>query len=395
MIDRHTHYPQSPGIWDVVPALLNSLRPSSDAQPVATTSLQLPQAGSGMVILVDGLGIRQLVAYSSYAPTLRQMLTRQGDHAAATGGAPTEISTVLPTTTASALTSMATGLLPGRHGLVGYDSFDPDRGQVINQLGNWDPEVNPEQWQPHPTLFESVQAPLAAVTVSLPEFADSGLTRAGLRGPRFVGARSLGARFHKALTELQRPGALVYLYIPELDKAGHRHGVGSAEWIEVLEAIDSHMRRLRRKLSTIGHPVNVLLTADHGMVTIAPADRLDTREHSELYDGVLHTAGEPRFFQLYFAPEADDSHRREIQQRWEKIYGEVAIVISRDRAEHDGWFGPLEPRVVPRIGDLLVVAQSDIALYDSLRASAMSWEMWGHHGSTTDDERLVPLLVID
>src|SRR5699024_2803461 len=120
----------------------------------------------------------QLERYSAHAPFLRSVLRRQSSKL-------TEMTTVYPSTTAAALTTLGTGLLPGQHGIVGYEVFDPQRQVVVNQLGGWDERTQPEKWQTSPSIFEQLQHQAAqghhtlrAVTVSLPPFESSALTRA-------------------------------------------------------------------------------------------------------------------------------------------------------------------------------------------------------------------------
>ena len=64
----------------------------------------------------------------------------------------------MPSTTATSLTSLGTGLPPGAHGLVGFTSRVPGTGKLLNALF-WDTDVDPIEWQPHPTAFALLQAP--------------------------------------------------------------------------------------------------------------------------------------------------------------------------------------------------------------------------------------------
>jgi len=369
----------------VVPSLAASL---GAAMP---NTLQLPEARSAILVLIDGLGLEQLQQYSAHAPFLRGVLKRQTE-------AQTELSTIYPSTTAAALSSLGTGLPPGEHGLVGYDVYDPDRDTVVNQLGGWDERTDPEAWQPAGTLFEQLNKQrltgvhqIEPITVSLSAFEDSALTRASLHGPRFLGQDDLAERFNRAAREAQRPGALIYLYANELDKAGHQYGPGSDQWLEVLEELDSHARRLVRKL-----PADTLaaVTGDHGMVEVQEEDRIDFAHDEELVTHIAHTAGEPRMVQLQFKPTATEQERQETISAWQRRFGNQAWVVTRQQAIDAGWFGSVNARVGPRIGDLIVTSFAPIALYDSRRAAPQSFSMVGHHGAPTSAEVRVPWLMI-
>lgn len=349
-----------------------------------TNALQLPATRRAAVVMVDGLGKAVLKRYGGHAPYLRSVL--QSDSAT--------LQSAFPTTTAASLSSLGTGLGPGRHGLVGYDVLDPERDTVINQLGGWDPQTDPLRWQPEPTVFERLAGTgTEPVTVSLPAFEDSALTRASLRGSRFIGARTLHARFQRAREQLHGASApvLVYLYLNELDKAGHRHGTGSEEWLHALEEIDGAARRLSQ---SVPKDTVLVLTGDHGMVDVPESGRIDYSAMPALIDGIQHTAGEPRFVQLHFAPDAGPGTRDRTLTAWRAAFGDHAWILTRDQALESGWFGTTGERVRARIGEVLVAAHAPLALYDGRRAAPAAFEMVGHHGSPTRAEREVPLLVL-
>jgi hypothetical protein len=362
-------------------------------------TLQLPKTRRAAVVMVDGLGKAHLKRYAGHAPFLKSAMDRDSS----------TLQAAFPTTTAASLSSLGTGLEPGRHGLVGYDVLDPERNTVVNQLGGWDPLTDPLAWQPHPTVFERLAAArpgtggaadsafadhgVEAVTVSLPAFEDSALTRASLRGSRFEAGKTLHARFQRAKEELHAATGpvLLYLYLNELDKAGHQHGTGSEKWLHALEEIDGAARRLAGALP---RDTVLLLTGDHGMVDVPESGRIDYSAMPALVEGVEHTAGEPRMVQLHFAADASPAVRESTTAAWRSSFGDQAWVLTRREALDAGWFGAVDPAVLPRIGELLVAAHGPVALYDGRRAAPAAFEMVGHHGSPTRAEREVPLLVL-
>ncbi|WP_051477207.1 nucleotide pyrophosphatase/phosphodiesterase family protein [Arthrobacter sp. Br18] len=346
-----------------------------------SNALNLPAARRVCVVMVDGLGLSLLRKYSGHAPFLRQKLD---------GGQ--RLSAAFPSTTAASLASLGTGLPPGQHGMVGYDVLDPDQDKVVNMLGRWDAGVDPLRWQPHPTVFERVAEELPVLTVSQPRFADSAMTRAALRGGGFAGGNTVQARIRLAAEHLAgSESMLLYFYLNDLDKAGHRYGSDSAEWLRRLEDLDFAMRSLVKQVPP---DTLVLLTADHGMVDVEPARRFDYAAQPSLVDGVAHTGGEPRLVHLYCEPGLDEAGRRALAARWQEAYGKSAWVLTQDQAVLYGLFGPVAPAVLPRIGDLLIAAREPIALFDARRTSEAAREVVGQHGSWTRAEREVPLLTL-
>jgi hypothetical protein len=386
-VENQTPLPPAPayGSGTIADVLTSSAAALGDAR--FSNSLRLPEARRICVVLVDGLGKALLKQRAGHAPFLRGVMNADdaGEH-------PRTLSATFPTTTVTSLTSLGTGVVPGQHGMVGYDVVDPDQDKVVNLLGNWDDGVDPLRWQPFPTVFEQLAGTIPTATVSLPKFAQSPMTRAALRGGEFIGATGVHARTEaaaKALAENER--MLMYFYWSELDKAGHGHGSDSPQWEHQLEELDSSMKRLA---ASVPADTLILLTADHGMVDVPRSGRVDYSQFPELVAGVRHTAGEPRMVHLYLEPDATDAHRDALVQAWLARYGKKAWVLTRDQATAAGLFGEVRPEVRGRIGDVLILARETIAFYDLRRVRPAAIEVVGQHGSITKAEREVPLLRI-
>ncbi|MFJ4170364.1 alkaline phosphatase family protein [Paenarthrobacter sp. NPDC089714] len=346
--------------------------------------LQLPASKRVCVVLADGLGRALLKQKASHTPFLRSVL------AAGQGRVPTWIDSAFPSTTAASLASLGTGLPAGSHGMVGYDVLDPAQDKVVNLLGNWDAHVDPALWQPHPTIFERVSAEVDVVTVSLPQFGNSPMTQAALRGSRFVGGTTLHARTAAAAEAMASGGpSLMYFYVNELDKAGHRHGCQSERWEHQLEELDATVKRLSTSLPA---GTTILVTGDHGMLDVPESQRIDYAADASLVAGVRHTAGEPRMVHLYLEPDAGPTTRESLLAAWRKRFGERIWLFTREQAVSAGLFGDVEAQVSPRIGDIMVAARDTLALYDTRRVRPTSLEVVGQHGSLTKAEREVPFL---
>lgn len=332
-------------------------------------------------VLVDGMGASLLAERGGHAPFLRRASQDQA------GEVPGAVAVGVPSTTATSMASLGTSLPPGGHGLIGYQVLDPARDRLHNHL-SWSDDVDPLQWQPAPTVFETVVAAGVPVTMVGPAaFAGSGLTLAALRGAAYVAARTLEDRVEAALTVLRTTAGpqLVHVYWGELDTVGHGAGWRSDSWVAELERLDAALSVLARRL-----PVGTLLvvTADHGMVDCPRERRFDVAEQPELRRHVRHVAGEPRLLQLH-----TEAGRQElVRQRWEEALGDRAWVRSRSEAEAEGWFGTLTPDAAARVGNVLVAARADHAIVDTERDTAPSLRMVGQHGSLTPAEQVVPVL---
>ncbi|GAA5012579.1 nucleotide pyrophosphatase/phosphodiesterase family protein [Kitasatospora paranensis] len=345
--------------------------------PGFTGGLPLEPADRVCVFLVDGMGWELIRRHPEYAPFLTSL----------TAGA-SPITSGFPSTTATSLASVGTGLTPGVHGLAGYTVRIPGRNQLMNQL-RWQPPVPPREWQPHPTVFEQVDAAgVATAQVSSPLFAQTPLTQVALSGGTFLGRTTGEERMDLSARWLaEHDRALVYTYVSELDGAGHRFGVDSDEWRMTLNTVDRLVKRLAEQLP----PRSALyVTADHGMIDIAPEDRIDFDEDWELSAGVALLGGEGRARHVYAVPGA----AADVHTVWSEVLGDRMWVATRDQAIAAGWFGPeVDDRVRERIGDVVAAARDDIAVVAS-RAEPGESSMIGLHGSMTPVEQLVPLLEV-
>lgn len=328
-----------------------------------------------VVVLVDGMGEELLRSRAAHTPFLRSLLPDL-----------VPMSAGFPSTTANSLSSLGTGLLPGSHGVVGYRVLDPSRDVVFNQL-TWDPDVDPEVWVPDSTLFERLEdADVDVVSLGEPKFAGRGLNQASLRGGRFRGSGNLADRVRHAIEEVRAPGRrLVYLYWGNLDKTGHMHGVDSWDWLEELESLDAHLSSLAQ---AIGPDTGLFITADHGMVDVPHANRLDLAENPALLNGVRAVGGEPRAVHLY----AEAGAAPDVRAAFAERVGERAHVLTREDAVAGGWFGPVRPRNLDRIGDVLVVCGEGFGIVDSAHDSPSALSLVGHHGGVTEQELRIPLL---
>ncbi|WP_375384310.1 alkaline phosphatase family protein [uncultured Microbacterium sp.] len=361
--------PRARSLTGVLPELIAALDGSSS---------WFPPASSAIAVVVDGLGARNLAARSGHARFLAPRMTK--NHVART---------VFPSTTAAALTSLLTGASPGTHGIVGYRIRVPGTDLVPNQLHGWETDgLDPHTWQrAQPLIEREAAAGRPCFVVSRADYVGSGFTEATLRGATFLSATGFEERaIIAADLAAQHPGALIYLYAPELDGVGHRHGWESDEWSAALESTDAAIAALSARLPPA---VGAVVTADHGMVDVARHRQLLLGEGDALVDGVRLIGGEPRMLHLY----AEDGAAAQVLEVWRRSEAGRSWVMSRDEALHAGLFGPeVDAAVLPRIGDVVVGARAAVAYYDDRLADKGSQRMVGQHGSLTDEERTVPLI---
>ena len=346
-----------PVITDVIAGALSSIDtslPGASSQAAGALGIEAG-AEQVLLILVDGLGYELIQDHLGHTPTLRRV---RDDIRS--------IHTVVPSTTAAAITAFGTGARPGATNMVGFSVAYG--GGVMNLLA-MEGGPAPTEWQPTPTYFERLAAVgVSSAVISPARFAGSGLTGAALRGARHVPAETLDERVSAALRELRAGTPVVYLYWSEIDHAGHGSGVGSDSWIGGLEEFDAGLARLLRSLPA---GVRTVMTADHGMINVDATQILDVASTPALRDGVRIIAGETRAVHVH----AEEGRADEVEARWRDVLGESAWVVSGD--DISTLIGAGDGASV--IGDFLVLARGRGGVVDSRTQSASAIAMPGVH----------------
>ena len=357
-----------PNVRGLVPALLG---PAGWSNLPAWFPEPIRHADQVVLLILDGLGWDQFQSYAAHLPVLSTLQGRA-------------ITTVAPTTTATALTSIATGLTPGEHGLIGYRMLV--KGEVINVLrwmgdakdglsGDRRRSLPPRDVQPFQP-FMGAEVPV----ISPSELEGSAFTEAHLRGSRPVGYRApsaIAVEVHRQLVAGER---FVYAYYGSIDKTAHERGFG--EYYEAeLHTAD---RLVGDLLDALPSGAALLVTADHGQVEVG--DRV-IEPSSDLLAMVSAQSGEGRFRWWHTGRVTPD----EVCHAATDAYGDVAWVVTKEQTLDEGWFGPtVAPPVAARLGDVAIVAREPVSFYDPLDAGA--FPLICRHGSLTGAEVLVPLL---
>jgi hypothetical protein len=362
---------------DVGPSLLSALGVVGEPN-----TLQLPELQRACLFVVDGLGWTQLQANADAAPFLTSMSARS-------------LTAGFPATTVTSLASLGTGLPPGEHGLTGYSSYVSEVDAVVNWLAwrsvgegaDLRDRLVPEVVQPRPTVWERAQAAGLATTIcTYDHFADTGLTRAVLRGGRWGGTLAEGDAVARAAAAADRGHrSLVYVYVSALDLVGHMRGPYDDAWRAQLGIVDRVAEQLAARLPP---EATLFVTADHGMVLVPEDSKVDYDATPALQDGVVALAGEPRMRHVHVRAGAVAA----VQSTWRELLGADWHVATRDEAIDAGLFGPtVSATARARIGDVIASALGVGGVVERRRLPRLS-AMPGQHGSITDDELLVPLL---
>ena len=357
------------GLADITNSIFNSL-----SVPETIDSLALGRAENREVlILIDGMGQDAIDKYGDQFPIFDELKQVK------------KLYTNFPSTTATSLSTLGTGVLPGVHGMLGYTVRVPrSDNRLLNAL-KWDERVDPVMWQKVPTLFErAVSAGVSVTHVAAKRYEGSGFTQAALRGAKYVGANGADEMATAVSAALKPQPSFVYTYLNTLDSAGHSDGVGSDKWLTALQQVSEFITKVKQ-LAPAG--TRIWVTSDHGMVN--STEQIILGQDNKLLENVTLIGGEPRARHIYIKEGAAS----ETIAQWQEFFGNKAKVLSKESAIKDGLFGPVVTEDShDRLGDLIAIANNDLILVDPARVREES-SMVGHHGGVTDIEVEIPLLL--
>ena len=345
---------------------------------------EIADARHVVLLVIDGLGQAQLD--SGPAPALRASLRGT-------------MTSVFPSTTASAVTTFLTGLTPAEHAVTGWFTWLRELDSIIAPLpfttraGCTDLVslgVSPTDVFIGPNVFERVRADCHAVQPA--DLVDSAYSRAHTRGAAPRGFEGLDALVDSILDTIRHARRRTYVsaYWPVLDTLSHEFGASGARARRHLAMIDMHFERLRAALA--GSGTLLVVTADHGFVDIRPESRLD----ADLIPGFAPMlarplCGEPRVAYCYVR---EDCRADFVERAVEGLDGAARVVDSASMID-DGWFGLADPhpRLRERVGDYALVMQDDYAIRDRV-ADEKPFRHIGVHGGVSREEMRVPLVVV-
>ena len=334
-----------------------------------------------VIVLVDGLGMNFI-----HKPDLTPFLHRH---------LRMELQTVFPSTTSSAITSLATAAWPNQHSIIGWDMYLEETdavatvlrferrhdGEPLDRLG-----VVERQAYPAPSLFSGYTGNFVSVVpngIANTPYSDYWVGH----NATYASYKDLTNGVDKAIS-LSRVGKapnIIYLYAIDVDYSAHEYGTSAPQTIHALERVDKALERLAMRL-----PPNtrLVLTADHGHLDgptheILPSDPL-TRH-------LLHEPwGDAR--EMHFA--VKPGSREEFETEFRGQYGEFAFLLTVDEVEALELLGPgrIEDAARKRLGTHLAISRGADTFKYMDKPDYMKFI--GYHSGLTPDEMLVPLVVV-
>jgi predicted AlkP superfamily pyrophosphatase or phosphodiesterase len=350
-----------------------------------------------VLILVDAFGENLLRLLEVELAGLLGRATVRGD-----------ITSIFPSTTVAALSSLWTGAAPAQHGLVGLQMFLAEyatMGQMLSltTTATWQPNALVEAGLDPTTFLQAPGIGEQFAKAGIPVFAvknyrlvGTGLSRMHSRGVRksygIVGSADMMWQLRTLLEDAPDDRFLTMAYWPAVDTLSHRYGYDhEAVFSEVRAFFTQLQTELIAKLSPRAREGTVLLlTADHGQIGTPLEHHIYLEDHPRLNEHLLMPpGGEPRALYFY----ARQGRQPEVLAYLRENLGHAVHAMSSAEALAQGLFGPQPHAAVTasRLGDVIAVPKDDYSFL-SRNEPPVFRDMLGRHGGLTAAEMRVPWL---
>lgn len=337
-----------------------------------------------VLLVIDGLGYHYLQRHGA------------GGHLH--GHLQARLTSVFPSTTASAITTFLSGLAPQQHALTGWHMYFTELDAIAAVLpmqprgpGAFEAPAGalPQRLFGHTPFVGRI--PRRCVFVSPQPIAASEFNRYHSPGAEmrvYQTLQELFARIADAIREAKDP-SYIYAYYPELDSLSHTHGVGSPQVAAGFAALDEAFGDFLARVS--GCDALVLACADHGFIDSPPERQIELAQHPVLAETLARPlCGERRIAYCYLRP----GQAARLEDYVGAHLGHCMDAFPSHTLIEQGWFGPgaPDPRLQSRIGDYTLVMRENWTLLDWVPGE-QRYRQIGVHAGLSDDEMYVPLMV--
>ncbi len=321
------------------------------------------------------------------------------------------ITTVFPSTTAAALTTVSTGLTPQEHGLPEWYVYMDEVGDVIATLpfsrvgdkrrDTLEGVLNPRALFDGKTIFHQLKAEgvncTSLTSRSLAYSAYSSISRGGSEVVPYAAASDLTVSLRR-LVERSRGPNFFYAYWSYVDTVEHVYGPNTDE-SEVESSLISHafqegfLAKLNREAA---RRTLILVTADHGQLQVDPEETLYMNRYTKLMRALERAPSGDPIPPWGSARDAylrvDQAKLEDTRRYLEKKLKGVASVLTTEDAIRQGLFGINRPtrKFRRRVGNLMILPHGSNTVWFRYKGGD-SLNLRGHHGGLSNDEMTIPL----
>jgi hypothetical protein len=354
-----------------------------------------------VLMVIDGLGYDYLRTY--------------GEGTIFSKNLEDKITSVFPSTTATAIPSFLYGVPPQQHGLTGWYMLLKEIGQVVKILP-FAPNIGETSFDKHgiepgqvftlKTFFEKIKAD--AYHVSNKTIISSGFNKAMNGGTVCLAHKpgSLNGFFRQIKKAINTRGTrkqdagkqkrkkkrkkYIYAYWADFDALCHEHGTKSMKTYNHFQEINEKLGSFLKSIE--GTSTTLIITSDHGFMDCPPSKRINLKDHPVVADALsLPLCGEPRVAYAYVHP----SKTKQFQGYIRKNLAYACDLYESRVLIKQNYFGLFKPNkdLFDRVGDYILIMKEDYAIKGPLLGKELNFHA-ANHGGVSEQEMIVPLILV-
>lgn len=417
MLEEEFVYPQYDGrsLYNVVPTIfaLFDIKDKRKSLPIGLFKKYINKNNKIIFFLIDGFGFNHYETFSKELEFFKH-LTLKGDVFS--------ITSIFPSTTASCLTTLATGLAPCQHGLFEWNMYIKELDRVIQTLpfcevgkNAQDESLKIKGISPHILLDKNIKTTFQLLSKngvksyvflqqSIANSTYSLLVSQGAVIVPYTTVFDLFPQIVKVLNSEKGP-AFLDVYFGDIDSAEHKFGPYSKEHILELRIFFEELGRgfVKSFNKEAARNITAIITSDHGQINIDPKKTIYLNRDKKIIKSLALSKkgklippwGSPR--DVFLATSANK--KEEVFDYLVNKYKKEAKIIKTEEAIKMGLFGPPEEGVKPsrrfleRAGDILILPYGGETIwYEHVKGDLL--EFLGHHGGLSKEEMLVPFGIV-
>lgn len=286
---------------------------------------------------------------------------------------------VFPSTTTAATTSLITGLNPNQHGWLGWENYIPPIDQVVVMYTNMikDTEI--------PAGDENVSYKYFGYETIFDKINKTGKHRATYLSPYEINKyQDFDDLCQKIIGLCNEKGKnYIYGYYANPDTIMHETGTNSKETIAEIKMLNDKIEQLCNKLTD----TLIIITSDHGHKNCTYFVLDDYPKIKDCTKRI--TSIEARASMFFIKDDKID----EFKSLFNETFGDFFVLLDRDEIIETQLFGTGNNHELFNdcLGDFIAVAIAD----KNIKYNRETEYLASTHGGNTNDEVLLPLIIID
>ncbi|MDX1812978.1 MAG: alkaline phosphatase family protein [Gammaproteobacteria bacterium] len=345
----------------------------------------LEKSDTIILLMIDGLGYEFLKTHATNSFIFSQTKS--------------SLTSVFPSTTASAVTSFATGQAPAQHAVTGWFMLFEKLKEVMAVLpvkprNNVQLNLTLEELKVQLDLPKNLMEQGTRTNYTLyPQYiVDSLYSQLINSNSTRIGYKGLEEFFAKLETLAQNNTGkqYIYAYWPDFDALTHELGAAHSDVLALFSQLDNAFKKFTEKMQD--RNCKILLTADHGLIDIEAGNTIWLNEYPEIMDCLLYPlCGEPRAAYCYIKPGMHQTFEAMVSSQ----LGQKLVCVESKSLVEQGYFGklPASSQFQSRIGDYVLIPKGNFAIKDKLDSEDY-YVQKAVHGGLSSMEMRIPLVVI-